>query len=64
MVVMGSGRLRAPEADGGAAEQAALRAGSDVTLDFVNVDVRDVPQYVLGDLLQVSFASIHPCRAP
>ena len=30
--------------------------GSDVTLDFANVDVRDVLKSVLGDLLHVSYA--------
>ncbi len=55
VVVMGTGRFVAPEAGVGAATQAAISPGGDVTLNFVNVDVRDVARSVLGDLLRLSF---------
>ena len=54
-VVMGTGRFVARPANTAAGVQAAAE-GSDVTLDFAGVDVRDVLKSVLGDLLHVSYA--------
>src|SRR5579872_2874014 len=52
-IVMGTGNTvstgRAPTAP------QVTTTGSDVTLDFSNVDIRDVLKSVLGDLLKVSY---------
>jgi general secretion pathway protein D len=53
-VVMGTGRFIGPGAT--TASQQVVPSGSDVSLDFNNVDIRDVLKSVLGDLLKVSYA--------
>ncbi len=53
-VVMGTGQFVSPGAAAAGAGTPVL-SGSDVTLDFANVDVRDVLKAVLGDLLQLPY---------
>src|SRR4029077_1763914 len=52
-IVTGSGSFTNPGGPSRRAEPALT--GSEVTLDFANVDVRDVLKSVLGDLLHVSY---------
>jgi general secretion pathway protein D len=53
-IVLGSGQFVGPASSAPGGQQVAL-VGSDVTLDFTNVDVRDVLKSVLGDLLKLSY---------
>lgn len=52
-IVMGTGRFVDPTVRVGTPPPAV--SGGDVTLDFANVDIRDVLRGVLGDLLRVSY---------
>ncbi len=52
-VVLGTGRFANPTLPTGG--QSVALVGSDVTLNFANVDVRDVLKGVLGDLLNLSY---------
>jgi len=53
-IQIGSGEFVSPGGRSGGVQQVNL-SGPDVTLDFTNVDVRDVLKSVLGDLLKVSY---------
>jgi general secretion pathway protein D len=53
-IVMGDGQFVGPGARSRGTRQIEL-IGADVTLDFANVDIRDVLKNVLGDLLQLSY---------
>jgi general secretion pathway protein D len=55
VIEMGSGRFIGPVGDQGQPAPGISATGPDVTLDFVNVDVRDVARSVLGNLLHVSY---------
>jgi general secretion pathway protein D len=52
-VVLGTGQFARPVAAPGG--QRVALVGADVSLNFANVDVRDVLKTVLGDLLKVSY---------
>jgi general secretion pathway protein D len=52
-VVLGTGRFANPTLP--SSGQSVALVGSDVTLNFANVDVRDVLKSVLGDLLNLSY---------
>jgi general secretion pathway protein D len=52
-IVMGTGQFANPAAATGGQRVALI--GSDVTLNFANVDVRDVLKTVLGDLLHLTY---------
>lgn len=54
-IVMGTGRFVSDTATS-ASSPGVIASGGDVTLDFVNVDVRDVARSVLGDLLKLTYA--------
>jgi general secretion pathway protein D len=54
-VVLGTGRFVNPVGASSSVQQVGL-VGSDVTLDFTNVDIRDVLKSVLGDLLKLSYS--------
>lgn len=55
-VVYGTGQFVRPDASSPEpASPAQLAAGPDVSLDFVNVDVRDVVRSVLGDVLRLNY---------
>ena len=53
-IVIGSGSF-VSQPGGSSAPQPVALVGSDVTLDFTNVDVRDVLKSVLGDLLKLNY---------
>lgn len=53
-IEIGTGRFVNRGGTSSATQQMAL-VGSDVTLDFTNVDIRDVLKSVLGDLLKLSY---------
>ncbi len=53
-IVMGTGQFVNPPRASPGGQQVVL-TGNDVTLDFTNVDVRDVLKSVLGDLLKLSY---------
>ena len=55
VIEMGSGRFIGPVSEQGQPSPNISTTGADVTLDFVNVDVRDVARSVLGDLLHQSY---------
>jgi general secretion pathway protein D len=55
VIEMGTGRFIGPVASQGQIVSGVSTTGPDVTLDFVNVDVRDVARSVLGNLLHVSY---------
>ena len=52
-IVLGTGRF--VSAAGSSSSQQVNLVGSDVSLDFTNVDIRDVLKSVLGDLLKLSY---------
>lgn len=56
-IVRGTGQFVRPDTAGSRlpAAQAQPVPGPDATLDFVNVDVRDVVRSVLGDLLRLTY---------
>ncbi|MFO1027174.1 MAG: type II secretion system secretin GspD [Acetobacteraceae bacterium] len=53
-IVMGTGQFANPSPVAAGGQRVAL-VGSDVSLNFANVDVRDVLKSVLGDLLRLSY---------
>ena len=53
-IVLGTGRFVGPGGAASATQRVTL-VGSDVTLDFTNVDIRDLLKSVLGDLLKLSY---------
>jgi general secretion pathway protein D len=53
-VVLGTGRFVGAEGASSASQRITL-VGSDVTLDFTNVDIRDLLKSVLGDLLKLAY---------
>jgi general secretion pathway protein D len=52
-IIVGNGRL--VNLSGSPGSPPAVAAGSDVSLDFTSVDIRDVLKSVLGNLLQVPY---------